>query len=355
MKHILLGFLIFAYPVNQLFSQSAEQITDATTAFIATLDSEQKKAISLPFDDAKRTGWTNLPVGLAARPGLRYGELSEESRIRFHAILADLFSSQGYLKTTSIMQLDDILNGVYATAHKRKMINDETFSEIEALEWGFNNYYVTIFGIPESADPWAFKFEGHHISINLTIDGDQMAIHPLFFGSDPAKVETTDYAGLRVLSKEEDYGLRLINSLSSSQKAAATLDEEVPEDIFTNAVSPREITAYSGIQASEFTPKQKQLLHALLDEYIENLEHEKAAEAHAKIENSGVDEIWFAWIGAYESGKPHYYMIHTPDYLIEYDNRGFQNDGNHIHTIWREKGNDFGKDLLKEHYQAHEH
>jgi len=356
MKHFSLFFaLIFAATVS-LSGQTVDEIYSQTVDFINTLSSDEIETISYPMDDTLRTKWTNLPVGLAPRPGIRYGDLSEESRIKFHHVLTTLFSSQGYLKTTSIMQLDDILNELYTAEYKEKNINEELYQELMDLNWGYGNYYISIWGKPEPAGNWGLKFGGHHISLNLTVAGNDFSLTPLFLGTDPAEVQSSKYAGLRVLSKEEDYGFRLINSLSEEQKSIATLSMEVPGDIITNPSNKNRLVDYTGIKADQLNEAQKKLLKRLIMEYINNLEHEKAHKYAEKIYNSGIDNIYFAWIGSYEPHKKHYYIINRPGFLIEYDNVGFfKNDGNHIHSIWREKGNDFGEDLLKSHYEQHKH
>jgi len=320
-----------------------------------TLKLDELQKINFQFEDSLRTRWTNLPVGLAERKGIRYGELSDTSKIQFHRLLTTLLSSQGYLKTTSIMKLDDILNVVYGEVYKRKLISNDIYEEIKALKWDFENYFIAFWGKPNKTEPWGFKFEGHHISINLSVTGKHYSLTPVFLGTDPAEVTITKYAGLRVLSKEEDYGLLLINSLSEELKAVATLSQEVPGDIITNPNSSQRIKEYQGIKASKLSNKQKDILERIIREYINNLEHEKAHEYLEKIYKSGIDEIYFAWIGSYEIRKPNYYIINGPDFIIEYDNVGFQKDGNHIHSIWREKGNDFGEDILKTHYLKHKH
>jgi len=292
---------------------------------------------------------------MAQRPGIWYGELSEESKIQFHHLLTTLLSSQGYLKITGIMQLDDILNIIYETAYRNKEIDDELIKEIRGLKWDYTNYYVSVWGNPYNQEPWGFKLEGHHISLNCSVIGEHFSVTPFFLGTDPAEVHTTKYAGIRVLSKEEDYGFRLINSLSEQQQAIATLSKEVPGDIITNPQSEQRITTYEGIKASELKPEQQRFLKYIIEEYINNLEHEKAHEYLHKFYETSLDSIYFAWIGSYVSQKPHYYVINTPYFLIEYDNMGFQRNGNHIHSIWREKGNDFGEDILKEHYLEHKH
>ncbi len=356
MKRTLLLLIIILFTVANSFCQSVEEINAVTNDFLKSLNEQQRQQVSYDFNDTLRTKWTNLPVGLAPRPGLQYGELSETSRIKFHHILTTLLSSQGYLKTTSIMKLDDILNEVYETAYKNKEINDDEITELRNLQWDFSHYFISVWGKPGIVDPWGLKFEGHHISLNISVAGGNYSLTPLFFGTDPSEVHTTKYAGLRVLSKEEDYGFLLINALSKEQQSVAVISNEVPGDIITNPQRKQMISEYRGIKASSFTPEQKVYLKYIIEEYVHNLEHEKAHEYMDKFEGSGIDNIWFGWIGSLKPQKPHYYVINGPDFLIEYDNRGFQGSlGNHIHCIWREKGNDFGEDILKNHYLTHKH
>jgi len=354
-KPILMIFILFIFQLNYSFTQTSKEITDVTEVFLNTLTQNQFKQISLEFKDTLRTKWTNLPVGLAPRSGLRFGDLSENSKIKFHHILTTLLSSQGYLKITSIMNLDDILNEFYKIVYEKKIISEKDYEELKALNWDYDNYYVSVWGKPNLRDPWGLKFEGHHISINLSVAGEKFSLTPLFLGTDPAEVELTKHAGLRVLSKEEDYGLRLINSLTEEQKTIATISAEPPIDIITNPNSSQRIKEYKGIKAANLSQAQKAILKIIIKEYINNLEHDKAHEYLEKIDNSGIDRLYFAWMGSYVIRKPNYYIINGPDFIIEYDNVGFQKNGNHIHSIWREKGNDFGEDILREHYIKHLH
>ncbi|MCB9321131.1 MAG: DUF3500 domain-containing protein [Lewinellaceae bacterium] len=341
--------------ISLLNGQTVEDLQSASVAFRTSLTEDQVAAIQFHFTDTQRVKWTNLPVGLAPRPGLQYGTLSEESKILLHRLLTTLLSSQGYLKITSIMRLDDILNQVYDEAIKRNLVPASEIEAIQGLNWGFDNYYLAFWGDPTTETVWGFKLEGHHISVNLSVVGDFYSVTPLFLGTDPAEVEITTYAGLRVLSKEEDYGFDLIHSLTAEQQAMATISMDTPQDIITNPDAPQRLTTYQGIKGSELTPVQRALLEDLIGEYVHNLEHMKAHFYLDLLQKSGVDNIYFAWVGSYEVQKPHYYVIHSPDFIIEFDNVGFQNNANHIHSIWREKGNDFGEDLLRKHYAEHKH
>lgn len=354
MNKLAVILLLIVAPMTP-YGQTLEEINTQTTGFIRSLSSDQLGKINYAFEDTSRIKWTNLPLGLADRPGLRYGALSEESRRAFHRVLTSLLSSQGYLKVTSIMRLDDILNGVYDQWYADKKVPESTYKEIKSLNWNFENYYIALWGKPDAKEPWGLKLEGHHISLNLSATEGSYSMTPLFLGTDPSEVLVTKHAGLRVLSNEEDLGFKLINSLDDRQKRKATLSQEVPRDILTNPESPQRIDDYQGIKGSDLSPKQKYYLERLILEYVNNLEFDKAHAYQEKIMISDLNNVFFAWIGSYEQGFPHYYQINSPDFMIEYDNIGFQAGADHIHTIWREKGNDFGEDLLRKHYAAHPH
>lgn len=352
-KPVLLLFAIFSYVMG--YPQSVDLIRSKTLSFLETLPAEQKLSGLITLEDEARTQWTNLPVGLAPRSGIQYGALSEKSKIAFHQVLSSMLSSQGYLKTFAIMQVDDILHELFEIQYNRGQINENTIKMIRGLNWDFGNYYLAIAGNPETEATWGIKLEGHHLSLNLTVSGDKFSMTPMFLGSDPAVVEDTQYAGLRPLSKEEDYGFWLINALDEGQKMKATLSGKVPGDIITSPDRPQWLEEFQGIRGSELTESQQKILHYLIEEYIGNLEFQKAEEYLGKLHSRGMGEIYFAWIGSYEPMKPHYYIIHSPDFLIEYDNVGFLDNANHIHSIWREKGNDFGEDILKKHRMEHPH
>ncbi len=336
-------------------TQSNLSPDDAVRRFLITLNADELKKTSFLFEDSLRQKWTNLPVGLVPRPGIQYGSLSDESRLAFHRVLSSLLSSQGYLKLTSIMQLDDILNVLYKEALDQGRINQETFSRILALKWGHGNYYISVWGRPQEKEAWGLSFGGHHIALSFTVRGDQVSLSPLFIGTDPSEVKSSKYAGWRILSKEEDYGFMLVNMLSEAQKSKAILKQQVPGDIITNPNSSQRISDYYGISAGEFNEAQGSMLEILIQEYIHNFEHAFAHGLYSRILKTGLNKIHFAWVGSLENNKPHYYIVHGPDFLIEYDNVGFQNDGNHIHAILRESGNDFGEDILKKHYLESKH
>ncbi|KPM48490.1 DUF3500 domain-containing protein [Jiulongibacter sediminis] len=347
-------FLSFTFCLTS-FGQTTDELAGRLQIFLGTLDANETNATHYSFDNPLRTEWTNLPVGLQDRPGIRYGDLREESKMAFHDVLTTLFSSQGYLKTQNIMHLDDYLLEVYEIAYTRKEVNDEAMKEIRALNWGHGNYYLSIWGEPKASENWAMKFEGHHISVNITQTDGQLAITPFFLGSDPSRVRVTQYAGMRPLSKEEDYGLELFNMLSETQKAQALIAMEFPRDIITSPDRPQMLSSYQGIRGSELNEAQKAQLMDLLEEYLENFERDRAGHYLQLLHDKGLDDIYFGWVGGDARQTNHYYVIHGPDFMIEYDNAGWSRQGDHIHTIFRDKKNDFGEDLLKAHYHKSKH
>ena len=342
---------------NLSYGQSAYQadIKKAATQFIETLNPLQKRSALLSFDDTARVKWNNLPVGMRARAGISIGSMTEEQRILLHRILSVSLSSQGYLKATGIFHLDNLLNEDIDSILARKMITDEVATMLRNLQWSHRNYYLAFFGLPSNPN-WGYKVEGHHLSVNFTFTGSELSVTPWFIGTDPAEVKITEYAGWRVLGQEEDLGLELIHALSPEQQKKATMSTEVPGDIITGAETGKRLVDYWGIKGSELNDRQKKILEYIVREYVFNMELDKALVEFEKIRKAGMDNIYFGWIGSYEETKAHYFILNGPTFLIEFDNAGGpRRNGNHIHSIWREKGNEYGEDLLKKHYQSERH
>jgi hypothetical protein len=344
-------FLILLLPFHT-YCQSTytADIKQAAISFVNTLDKMQKRTAVLAFNDTARIKWNNLPVGLRARAGISVGTMNDEQRKLLHRILSVSLSSQGYLKATSIMHLDNLLNTYYDSLYYRKAITDTTYNFLRALQWSPRNYYLAFFGHP-SDSVWGYKLEGHHLSFNFTFVNDKLSVTPLFVGTDPAEYPVTEYAGWRVLGQEEDLGIKLIHLLSPAQQQKATMSTGVPKDIITAAESGKRLVDDWGIQAAEMTKEQQVVLQYIIREFVFNLEYEKAVVEYDKIIKAGIGKIYFGWIGPYEEKKPHYFLLNGPTFLIEFAN----NNGNHIHAIWREKGNEYGEDVLKKHYLSEQH
>jgi len=347
---------IVLLPLNS-FAQTdyTNEIKNYAKALHSSFSKTQKISGQLSFTDTSRLKWNNLPVGMRARAGTSIGNMDNEQRRLVHRLLSASLSSQGYLKATGIMHLDELINRFYDTLYVKKAFSDTTYTFIKSLQWSPRNYFFAFFGSPSEAQ-WGYKLEGHHLSINFTFVDDKLAVTPFFVGTDPAEFLFSEYAGWRVLGQEEDSGLKLINLLTEPQRKKAVASTSVPRDIITAAESGKRLVDYWGITGTELTKAQKDLLQNIIKEFVFNLEYEKANVEYAKILNAGIDKIYFGWIGGFEEKQAHYYILNGPTFLIEFDNNGGpRKEANHIHAIWREKGNEYGEDVLKAHYKTERH
>lgn len=342
-------FLFFAIPAN---SQSAygNEIKQVAISLFNSFDKMQDISGKLSFNDTSRVKWNNLPVGLRSRVGVSIGNMNEDQRKLLHRILSVSLSSQGYLKATSILHLDDLLNRYADSIFYKKEISDTTYSFLRSLLWSHKNFYFAFFGQPTDSI-WGYKLEGHHLSINFSFINDKIAVTPYFMGTDPAEYPISEYAGWRVLGQEEDLGIKLIHLLTPAQQKKATMSTAVPKDIITAAESGKRLVDNWGILGAGMNTNQKLILQYIVREFVFNLEYDKAVIEYDKIMKAGIDKIYFGWIGEYDEKKPHYYVLNGPTFIIEFDNNGGpRNSANHIHAIWREKGNEYGEDVLKKHY-----
>ena len=312
-------------------------MAQAAQKLMATLDQGQKKEAMLPFDDDERSFWHFTP---SPHRGLTWEKMNNTQRDALTKLLQTGLSKQGLEKTREIMALEEVLR------------------EIEGREPGDRYrhpelYYFMLFGEPGD-NPWGWRFEGHHVSLNYTSVSNQLSVTPAFMGANPAEVPSGPHKGKRVLSQEEDMARNLLASFDSDQLKKVMIAEKAPEEIVTGMDRKAMMDQQEGLFYRDMTNKQRELLQDLIDIYLDNMESSVAKEQLNRIKADGWDNISFAWAGETERGpgKAHYYRIHGPSLLIEYDN--IQNNANHIHAVWRDLKNDFGEDLLKSHHQ-HQH
>jgi Protein of unknown function (DUF3500) len=314
---------------------SASIMSEAAQHFLASLTPEQRTRAVFRFEDNERFDWHYIP---RERKGLPLRDMTPAQRHLAQAVLASSLSQSGYIKATTIMSLEDVLRVIENDSGERR--NPE-------------KYYFSIFGEPAEKGTWAFRVEGHHVSLNFTIANGQVAASPTFFGTNPAEVRQGPRKGLRVLAREEDLGRDLLVALTPEQKKVAIVDATAYPDILTAASRKAAINGQpSGLSISKMTKKQRELLDALVSEYVHDVP-DQVADARAEQVRREEDKLYFAWAGVEQRGGPHYYRIQAPSFLIEYDNT--QNDANHIHSVWRDFENDFGLDLLKQHYDSSHH
>jgi hypothetical protein len=328
--------------------RSPSVMADAANKFLGTLSPDQKKLATFPFESSEREHWGFVPTEMFPRNGLTMGAMSEPQRKAAHDLLKAGLSQKGYLTATSIMQLEDILNRIEAAgggdaAQGRRM-------ERIPLK-----YFMSVFGTPSSKGTWGWRVEGHHVSLNFTVvNGTMVTSTPQFFGSNPAEVrEEGPKKGLRVLAEEEDTARALLMALDASQRSKAVINAVAPNDIVTHNSLKADPQSPTGIAASQLQPGQRDLLMKVIDSYSSAMAPDIAADRMAKLRQAGFEKIAFAWAGEAERGKKHYYRVQGPTFLIEFDNT--QNDGNHVHSVWRDFNGDFGRDLLREHVSSTAH
>jgi len=302
----------------------------AAAHFMATLPDKLAGEALRPFADADRVNWHFTP---RSRNGVSFKQLDPKQQDAVHALLKQALSVQGYRRVTNIIELELVLREI------------ETFGLLRDPE----KYHITIYGTPDARKAWGWRFEGHHLSLNFTLAGDLMVVDtPSFFGANPAEVKSGAKKGLRTLKEEEDEARALLGALTEAQRKEAVFDIRTYGDIVTGAKDQVEPLEAKGIGAEKLNDAQRAQLMKLIGVYADNFEPGLAAARTKRVHEGGIANIRFGWAGATERRKPHYYRIQGPSFLIEYDSS--QNDGNHIHTVWRDFKGDFGRDLLREHY-----
>lgn len=332
MKKNFLLFLVAVLPLLG-FSQDVTIVKE----FINSLTASQKAKIVHDFKADTRDKWHFLPWSSYERQGLPLKELRPGQRELVHKLLQSSLSDTGYKKTTDIMGLEKVLAA---------SSGDPVYRDPE-------RYYISIYGDPAREDVWMWTFEGHHVSLHFTTVADKISYAPRFFGSNPGRIMEGERKGFSPLVNEEDMGLKLVNMLSSSQKQIAIINEKAYADVVSSNKSAVEKLAPEGILVSDLTAAQKKLVMSIIYEYVSTIPANQAMEKIKDIRKEEMDEMRFAWAGATELGKAHYYRIQAKTFMIEFDNS--QNNANHIHSVWRDFDGDFGRDLLKEHYSNNEH
>lgn len=305
--------------------------------FLDSLNPEQLKMAQLPFEDVSRHTWHFLPGEMWSRAGIPLYKLDPSQKRLLFRLLEENLSRTGYEKTKKIIDLENVL---------AEITGDRVFRDPE-------KYYAAFYGDPRKDSLWAWSFEGHHISLNFSTLDNKISIAPRFLGANPAIIGEGKRKGERTLAHEDDIGLQLINEMTPAQRQKAIFQEgSFPDIVTANAtdVSPLEP---AGIRYDELDQNQQRLLLTLINEYISIMPTELATKRMNNLKKEEFGKIRFGWAGQTELGKPHYYRIQGKTFLVEFDNT--QNNANHIHTVWRDFDGDFGKDLIKEHYQRSSH
>lgn len=312
----------------------------AAQAFLKSLTPELRKAASFPSDSPERTNFNYVPMD---RAGVSMLQLDDAQSEALGPLLSSALSPEGLLTARDVIKHENILRRVETEA-----------GVANASRRDPGRYYTSVFGTPTTATPWAWRFEGHHLSINVAqLPGQPPVIAPLFVGANPAIVKNGPNVGYRMLAAEEDLGRELVKMLSADQRKTATIQGDAFDEIVTRNDPKVKALATEGLAAADMSADEQAQLRRLLAIYIGRMNAASAQDQWARIDRAGFGKLHFAWAGGIEPGDKHYYRIHGPTMLVEYDDT--QNGANHIHTVYRDLERDFGGDALRAHYRIDSH
>ena len=329
---------------------STEPARRGAAAFLAALTPEQRAKTLFPVDDVEWRKWMNQDFYV--RQGVSFLEMTPAQREAAYGLLRGALSAKGLKLSQDIMKLNETLGE----------LNDNNF-----VRYGEGRYWLTVMGEPSKDKPWGWQLDGHHLILNYFVLGDQVVMTPTFLGSEPVIATSGKYQGTAILQDEQARGLRMVNALTAEQKQKAILESAKTKNYnLAEAFKDNLVLDYAGLAAAAMTAAQKKELLGLVEAYVSNMDA-----GHAKVKMDEVkkhlDRTYFAWIGGTEERSVYYYRVHSPVILIEFDHQlpvGLRHlskapnlpDHEHIHTVIRTpNGNDYGKDLLRQHYARARH
>ena len=328
---------------------STASIVEAATLFLSGLAPEQLTRTSFDINDQEWRKWCNVDNGIYDRQGVSLKELDKSQKASAYDLMKVSLSAKGLQLSKDIMKTDQTL----------KELNNGSTDFDEEL------YFFTIMGKPSLTEPWGWQLDGHHLVINYFVLGDQVVMSPVFLGGEPIITTTGKYKGNSLFQDEQNLGLAFLQSLSAEQQAAAIISKTKTENNNIAEANKDNLKLdYVGIEASKLSADQKEELLKLIYQYISNMK-----EGHQQVKMEEVtlhiDNTWFSWVGETTEDAVFYYRIHSPVVLIEFDHQiavGVPDaerespTRNHIHTVVRTpNGNDYGKDLLRQHLETHQH
>jgi hypothetical protein len=329
---------------------STAAVQRAADAFLRSLSDTQRHRTTFAVDDSEWRKWMNQHFYV--RQGVSFKEMSEPQREAAFALMGAGLSAKGLKLTRDIMKLN----------HTLAELNNNNFEEYG--EW---LYHLTVMGTPSATEPWGWQLDGHHAIVNYFVLGDQVVMTPLFVGSEPVIATSGKYAGTKILQEEQDRGLAMMMSLDPGQRQKAVIEPvKTRNNNLTEAFKDNTVIPYAGIGGDELTAAQRRQLLDLIALYVHNMD-----DGHARVQMQDVErhlaETRFAWVGGTDPGSVFYYRIHSPVILIEFDHQRTANlrhltsnpevpQRQHIHVVVRTpNGNDYGKDLLRQHLALHTH
>lgn len=311
---------------------AAQRIADAANRFLLSLDDGQRSKAMITFDAGNRLDWHYIP---RSRPGLALAEMRADQAEAARALFASVLNPRGLELLDGVRLLEGVL------CEQQGSFRDP------------GRYYVSVFGTP-GRFPWGWRFEGHHLSLNVTLPAPgHVAVTPFFAGAHPATVRDGTHRGYRLLGPGEDLARQIMAGLNDQQRRTAIIADRSFGEIVASPQRERDLGAPRGLLLSEMTGAQRTLVEALMDRFLGTLAADLLAQQKQRVLEQGLATFRFAWAGSLAPGEAHYFRIHGSATLIEHDNT--QNGANHIHAVWRDLAADFGRDALAEHYRQQQH
>jgi hypothetical protein len=318
-------------------SPTSAAAANAASAFLKSLPADLRVTAIFPLDAPERLVWNFVPM---ERVGVSLLKLDDTQSELLGPLLATALSPEGLLAARGVMKHENIL---------RRVETEAGVANASRRDPGL--YYTVIFGKPAAGAPWTWRFEGHHLSINVSeLPGEAPIVAPMFVGANPARVLAGPNAGFRLLAAEEDLGRELVTLLPAERRRTATIRETAFSEILTGNDPKVQKLELEGLAAADMSAEEKAQLRRLIELYLGRMTEASARNARLRLDRAGFEKVRFAWAGGIEPGQPHYYRVHGPTLLIEYDDT--QNNANHIHTVYRDLENDFGGDALRAHYRS---
>jgi Protein of unknown function (DUF3500) len=324
---------------------STQSIREAAAAFLGSLNSAQHAKTLFPVDTDQWRKWSNIHPTLM-RHGTPLFEMNDTQRNHAFALVRESLSEEGFEEALNIMHLN------------------ETVLEMTGRlsEYGEDLYWLSIMGKPSGTEPWGWQWDGHHLNINYFVLGDQVVVTPTFLGAEPVHAASGKYAGLRIFKDDEDRGLALIRALSQAQRAKTIIAPETAGENFITAFRDNLVLDNAGIRYDELSNPQHDLLLGLVEYHVGRI---RSGHAEVKLEEvkRHLNDTYFCWMGGIEEDSVFYYRVQSPVIIVEFDHQrgiAFREHAkpyrDHIHVIVRTpNGNDYGKDLLRQHYQYAHH
>lgn len=322
----------------------------AANAFLAGLTDTQKSATQFTVHSTEWRLWSNIDS--YDRQGVSLADLSDDQKALGTALLKAALSADGLETTEKIRRINQ--------AAGEAIGNTNSFNE--------DAYYWTLMGTPSETEPWGFQFDGHHLVINYFVLGSQVVMSPCFWGSEPTSMEI-DGETVTVCHEEVAASLAFINSLTTAQQSVAIASStKSNESMKAGAFSDNTVQAYEGLRGDKLTAAQKKKLLGIVEAFVDRAKADVAKVRMAEV-RAHLDDTYVTWAGGTADDSAFYVRVHSPVVWVEVDcqspgplagaygaAQGGTPTQKHVHSIIRTpNGNDYGKELLRQHYLTSPH